>query len=103
MYLLIFYVPLSHLEKVKNALFAKGAGRYEKYDRCSWEVSGTGQFRPLPGSNPFSGKVGNNKKIDEYRVEMICKENILKDVINELISVHPYEEPVYHIIEVKNI
>ena len=29
MYQLIFYVPATHLEKVKDALFSAGAGKYK--------------------------------------------------------------------------
>ncbi len=47
MYKICFYVPESHLEKVKEALFATGAGRIGDYDHCCWQTRGTGQFRPL--------------------------------------------------------
>jgi hypothetical protein len=58
MYKLCFFVPESHLETVKEAIFEAGAGRIGDYDRCCWQVLGDGQFRPLPGSQPFSGKQG---------------------------------------------
>ena len=32
MFQLIFYVPATHLEKVKDALFNAGAGKYKNYD-----------------------------------------------------------------------
>ena len=103
MFLLIFYVPKTHLEEVKKVLFAKGAGRYEKYDMCSWEVLGKGQFRPLAGSEPFTGDIGKIKRIDEYRVEILCRKDILKNVVDELISVHPYQEPAYYVIELEKL
>ena len=34
MYKLTVYIPESHLEAVKDALFAAGAGCYNAYDRC---------------------------------------------------------------------
>lgn len=34
MYKICFYVPESHLEKVKEALFAAGAGKIGNYDSC---------------------------------------------------------------------
>ena len=40
MYKLCFYVPDSHLEAVKKAVFAIGAGRIGAYDSCCWQVLG---------------------------------------------------------------
>ena len=38
MYKISLYVPKSHVERVKEAMFAQGAGRFMHYDRCSWQV-----------------------------------------------------------------
>ncbi len=35
-YLLVIYVPNSDVEKVKNAVFNAGAGKYKNYDQCCW-------------------------------------------------------------------
>ena len=70
-YKLVFFVPESHKETVKTALFSKGAGQYQGYDCCAWETLGQGQFRPLEGSQPFLGQTNEIEKVDEYRVEML--------------------------------
>jgi structural hemagglutinin/hemolysin toxin protein RtxA len=95
MYKLTFYVPESHLEAVKNALFAKGAGRIGNYDCCAWQTLGTGQYRPLKGSKPFLGQVDEIEKIPEYLVEMVCEDALLDEVMQELLRVHPYDTPAY--------
>ena len=100
MYKLSFYVPESHLEPVKNALFAKGAGHYSAYDQCCWQVPGEGQFRPLAGSRPYLGKVGQLEKVNEYKVEMICIDAVIKEVVQTLLNIHPYEEPAYEIYRI---
>jgi len=68
MYQLVFYVPETHVESVKQAVFNAGGGRIGDYDRCCWQTLGQGQFRPLAGSSPFLGKAGSVEKVDEYRV-----------------------------------
>lgn len=98
MYILVFHVPVTHLEVVKEALFAAGAGRMGNYEKCSWQIEGEGQFLPLEGSSPFIGKEGEVERVKEYRVEMVVKEYIIKDVIQALIESHPYEVPSYHLI-----
>lgn len=100
MYKLNFYVPESHLELVKNALFEKGAGRYEAYDQCCWQVRGEGQFRPLESSQPFIGQQGQLETVVEFKVEMICSDSVIKEVLQTLLTVHPYEEPAYDIYKI---
>ncbi len=103
MYKLIFYVPANHLEPIKDALFEKGAGRFKNYDRCCWQILGEGQFRPLSGSQPFLGKDLQLEKVPEYKVEMICSEQLIKTVSQTLLKVHPYEEPAYEIYKILNV
>jgi hypothetical protein len=94
---LVVYVPETHLQDVKNALFGAGAGRYERYDHCAWEVAGTGQFRPLEGSNPHIGRQGTVEQVREFRVEMICTDERVAEVIAAMRAAHPYEEPAFAI------
>ncbi|MDD5462347.1 MAG: NGG1p interacting factor NIF3 [Methylococcales bacterium] len=103
MYKLSFYVPESHLEQVKHALFAKGAGHYKAYDQCCWQVRGEGQFRPLADRQPYSGKLFRLEKAPEYKVEMICSSAAIKEAVQALLSVHPYEEPAYEIVRILTI
>lgn len=95
MYRLVFYVPPSHLEAVKDAVFGAGAGQHQNYDRCAWQCQGQGQFRPLAGSSPFLGEIGQTRFLDEYKVEMICHDAAIKPAIAALLRAHPYEQPAY--------
>ncbi|MCF6202141.1 MAG: NGG1p interacting factor NIF3 [Methylococcaceae bacterium] len=103
MYKLNFYVPETHIDSVKEALFDKGAGRIGQYDCCSWQVLGEGQFRPLKGSKPFLGKQNTIEKVIEYKVEMVCEDEKITDIVKELIKMHPYEEPAYEVILLSKI
>jgi len=96
---LTFYVPAELKEVVKNALFDAGAGKIGNYDRCSFEMIGTGQFRALEGANPTIGKLGDIEKISEARVEMVMEDHILIDVIKALKRSHPYETPAYDVVK----
>ncbi len=95
MYKLSFYVPESHLEQVKQALFSKGAGRIGNYDCCSWQTKGQGQFRPLKGSSPHIGKEGAIEYVEEYLVEMVVADYLIEKVIEGLKANHPYETVAY--------
>ena len=101
MFQLIFYVPVTHLEKVKDALFNAGAGKYKNYDKCCWQIEGKGQFRPLDASKPFIGQANELEIIDEYRVEMIVKNEFIKAAVATLVAAHPYEEPAYSVLKIE--
>ncbi len=93
MFKLCFFVPASHVEAVKQAVFAAGAGRVGDYDCCSWQVLGEGQFRPLAGSQPFIGQEGEIERVAEYRVELLCAADCIEAAIAALRQAHPYEAP----------
>ena len=99
MYKLCFFIPESHVESVKTALFDKGAGRIGQYDQCCWQTLGEGQFRPLPDSTPYIGTQGRVEKVVEYKVEMVCDNLFIAEVITELLKTHPYQEPAYEVYD----
>ncbi|MDD5582599.1 MAG: NGG1p interacting factor NIF3 [Candidatus Marinimicrobia bacterium] len=103
MYFIGVYVPESHIETVKKAMFKAGAGRIGLYDSCAWVTKGTGQFRPLPGSHPERGTQMAIEKVVEYKVELVCEKEYLNAVIDALKKSHPYEEPAYHVLKMEAI
>jgi hypothetical protein len=103
MYKLGFYVPPSHLDAVKTAVFTAGAGRIGNYDSCAWQTLGQGQFRPLGGSQPYQGQTGVVETVEEYRVELVCADDLLRQVIQALKAAHPYEEPAFDVVKLEQV
>lgn len=103
MYKLSYFVPATHLEATKQALFDAGAGRIGDYDRCCWQVLGQGQFRPLPGSRPFLGSEGEIETVAEYRVELVVEEQFARAAVDALRAAHPYEEPAFDLLRVESL
>lgn len=93
---LVIYVPATHAEAVKTAVFAAGAGRQGNYDCCCFSAAGTGEFRPLAGSKPFLGETGKRETVAEVRLEMICAEDRIAAAVAALRKAHPYETPAFH-------
>jgi structural hemagglutinin/hemolysin toxin protein RtxA len=102
MYLLSFYVPETHLEMVKNALFETGAGHIGNYSHCAWQTMGSGQFMPLDNSHAFVGTKLELETVSEYKVEIICQTHQIKSAVAALKLAHPYETPAYHVILLEN-
>ena len=99
MYKIIVYVPNEHLEPVKAALFAAGAGRFGDYDQCCWAVQGSGQFRPMAGANPYLGSCGEVETVVETRLELVCDSQHIKPAVAAMLAAHPYEEVAYQVFE----
>lgn len=97
MYKISVFIPESHLDVVKSAMFAAGAGRIGDYDSCSWQSLGQGQFRPLDGASPYIGQQGEVETVQEYKVEMVCADELVRDAIAAMKQAHPYEEPAYDV------
>ena len=103
MHKLVFFVPASHLDSVKDAVFAAGAGRQGNYEHCCWQSLGSGQFRPLAGSKPYIGNTDELETVLEYRVETLCEDALLVAVIHALRAAHPYEEPAFDVFALSDI
>ena len=56
-----------------------------------------GQFKPLAGSQAFIGEVGQLETVDEFKLEMVCEAQFIKQVLAALKAAHPYEEPAYDV------
>ena len=103
MYKICVFIPENSTDTVKQAMFDAGAGKIGNYDCCSWEVLGQGQFRPLPGSTPHIGTQNTIETVAEYRVEMVCDDSYIRNVIKAMKASHPYEEPAYDVWKLENI
>ncbi|HEY7772315.1 MAG TPA: NGG1p interacting factor NIF3 [Marinagarivorans sp.] len=97
------YVPATDIDSVKQALFDAGAGRIGNYDCCAWQTRGTGQFRPLAGSQPTLGQHGAIERVEEYLVEMVLTQAVLKPVLAALKRAHPYEEPAFGVYSMMDV
>jgi hypothetical protein len=103
MFKLVFYVPEDQAEAVKIAVFNTGAGKIGNYEHCCWQVLGQGQFRPLAGSQPFIGEapIADEQSlievVSEFRIEMVCHDDVIHAAVAALKEAHPYEEPAYDV------
>jgi len=102
LYKIAVYVPLTHMEEVREALGNSGAGHIGNYSHCTFQAKGQGTFKPLEGTNPFIGSTDEMEFVDEVRMETIVQAEKLEQAIQAIVSAHPYEEPAYDIYPLKN-
>ncbi len=99
-YKIIVFVPLKNADELTFKMAAAGAGNIGKYSVCSFRTKGVGTFLGSASSKPKVGKKGRFEMVEEIRLEMICEQEALDNVINTVYSNHPYEEPVCEIYPV---
>lgn len=91
------FIPRDYVEAVTNAMTKAGAGIIGDYEACSFQMNGTGTFRPLEGAQPFSGEVGKLQYEEEVRVEMVSPVWKTNAVLSAMIAAHPYDEVAYDV------
>jgi|SRR5690606_24327855 len=96
------YVPHSHADTVRNAMFEAGAGNIGFYDECSFSVDGRGTFRPNEGSDPYSGTQGVRENAAEEMISVIFESYKSSKIISALKAAHPYEEVAYQLTNLEN-
>src|SRR5664280_3439693 len=99
---LVTYIPESHLDAVKDALFEAGAGVIGNYDQCGFTTPGTGSFRANEMAKPFRGEKGKIHYEKEIRFETVLFSHLKDKVIKALLEVHPYEEVAYDVYALEN-
>ncbi|MFY7991100.1 MAG: Nif3-like dinuclear metal center hexameric protein [Fluviicola sp.] len=99
---LTVFVPNTHVEELRAALGAVGAGSIGNYDYCSFSQEGTGRFRPLEAANPTLGKIGELEEVNEVRLSVVLEKQQLHAVLTAMRKVHPYEEVAHEIVALNN-
>lgn len=96
------YVPVSHFEEVRNAVFSAGAGQIGNYSDCGFSFLGTGTFTPVDGATPYSGELGKRSEESEIRFEVVLPNYIQHRVLESMFEAHPYEEVAYDLTQLIN-
>lgn len=99
---LVVFVPADAADTVAEAIFAVGAGHIGRYDQCSFQLQGTGTFRPNTGAEPAIGTVGQSEQVAEIRLETILRQDQTSRVVSRMIKAHPYEEVAYDLYPLLN-
>lgn len=99
---LVTFIPENHLEIVRTALFAAGAGEIGNYGQCSFSAPGAGTFSGNEASTPFVGTKGMLHTEPEMRLEVILPRHLTSKVVATLTNSHPYEEVAYDLLPIEN-
>ncbi len=96
------FTPQAYALTIRDELAKIGVGVIGNYDHCVAIYPVQGYFRPLEGANPFDGEVGKIKETVEYKIEVNCRRELVKDALQVIERLHPYEEPLINVIPLAN-
>src|SRR5690606_10070471 len=104
LYKLYTYAPQEAADKVREAMFAAGAGEIGKYSECSFNLAGTGTFRPGEDTDPAIGRPGGpREEVSEVKIEVLVDKARVPAVLKALVAAHPYEEVAYEMVPITNV
>jgi hypothetical protein len=102
-YRLTVNVPVEALDTVRLALGEAGAWIMGSYTHCMFVTPGTGYFLPMEWAHPHIGTIWQIESVAEYRIETVCTEDKIPQVLAALRVAHPYEEPPIDLIKLEPI
>ena len=80
-----------------------GSFHIGQYSECSFNSEGTGTFKAGPGADPFVGEPGKQHQERETKIEIVYPFYLETQVVEALVSHHPYEEVAYDIFTMDNV
>lgn len=81
------------IETIVDVASRHGAGVIGNYTHCHFVTKGMGNWKAQTGALPTIGGVGEYSHVPEVKIEMLCPDNVVLDVVSSIRAVHPYEEP----------
>ena len=100
-YKIFIFIPKDYIEQIIHSLQEFNVNKLGNYINCmSWcEMHST--WTSLDEAKPFIGKPGKVSMEEEYRLEFLCEESKVDEVVKYLKGIHPYEEPEIDVFELK--
>ncbi len=98
--LLVLYTPYEEAEKMRQALHDIGAGQVGDYSNVAYTSESQGHFTPGETAEPAIGEQNQSEIVQEERAEILFPSPLLGKVIETIYKHHPYEEPVFHILDI---
>lgn len=92
------FIPETHFETLQRTLQEVDAGHIGNYDCCLSFSRVTGCWRPLEGTSPYLGEIGEISREPELKVEVTVLTERVNETISAVKAIHPYEEPVINAV-----
>lgn len=92
------YIPEDHVNEMRHQLNELGALKAGNYDHVLSLTKVTGYWRPLASAQPHCGRIGEISCEPECKMELRCSADLIRELLEKIYELHPYEEPVINIL-----
>lgn len=96
-------VPVENTDEIINAMADAGAGVIGNYTHNAVITSVMGNWMSEKDSNLTIGEIGKMSREPENKVEMVCPEDKLKQVVKAMRKVHPYETAAVDVFKLEDL
>lgn len=96
------YVPEKFVEPIRDALASIDVCRVGRYSHVISYQDTKGFWKPLEDSNPYNGTIGEICAGCESKMEVRCPAEKVKEAMQVIRNIHPYEEPLINIVPLVN-
>ncbi|MDQ5913769.1 MAG: hypothetical protein QG623_388 [Patescibacteria group bacterium] len=93
----VVHCPIESGDQIREAIGRAGGGEIGDYSFCSFTIVGNGRSMGNSSAKPVYGEKGVVSSSPEERVEVTVTRDKIKSVIEEVLNVHPYDEPTYDV------
>ena len=94
---IIVFVPEDFLNQMMEQINDVIEPLEQNYDYAFSFSKVSSTWRPLEGSTPCMGEINKIQKVEEIKLEFSVKEQDLKNVLQLVRNIHPYEIPVIEV------
>ena len=94
------FVPEEKVSELRDAVCHAGAGVIGNYNYCTSSTKVSGTFKPNEQATPYIGLNNTLDFVEEIDLEFICDIDKVKNILNVIRDIHPYEEPAIDIVPV---
>lgn len=104
MYKIVVFAPREEniISLIIKTASEAGAGTIGKYKRCAFITEGIGTWTADEDAKPSLGEAGKvGEQIKEVKIEMECPDEKIKEVLQAIKQVHPYEEIVIDVFKLE--
>lgn len=95
---IVVFIPEEVVSELRDAVCDAGAGVLGKYTYCTSNTKVSGTYIPNEDANPYAGTQNTLEFVEEIRLEFLCDVKLVKNVMQIIRKIHPYEEPCIDII-----
>ena len=92
------FIPEQYIETLRDELAQVNVGHIGNYDNCISIIDVRGYWRPLVGASPYQGEIGTISEGTECKVEVNCRWENIKDALQVIRRIHPYDEPLINVV-----